>query len=83
MIKLNESFDDYVKSKNNRRKAFLYNPLYIYCVCKGKCDRKMEAVTSWNDISDLVIPIEFLKFVIAIMNRLRNSVFMLRLNSIV
>lgn len=53
----------------------------IYCVCKGKCDRKMEAaarahgyVTSWNDISDLVIPIEFLKFVIGIMNRLRNSV---------
>ena len=52
----------------------------IYCVCKGECDRKMEAVarahgyvTSWNDVSDLVIPIEFLKFVIAIMNRMRNS----------
>lgn len=52
----------------------------IYCVCKGECDRKMETVakehgyvTSWNDVSDLVIPIEFLKFVIAIMNRMRNS----------
>jgi hypothetical protein len=51
----------------------------VYCVCKGECDRKMETVarsqgyvTSWNDISDLVIPIEFLKFIIAIMNRLRS-----------
>ena len=50
----------------------------VYCVCKGSCDRKMEAaawsgkyITGWNDISDLVIPVEFLKFVIAIMNRLR------------
>ena len=24
----NESFDDYVKSKDSRRKTFLYNPLY-------------------------------------------------------
>lgn len=30
-------------------------------------------VTSWNDISDLVIPVQFLKFVIAIMNRMRNA----------
>lgn len=50
----------------------------VYCVCKGICDRKMEAIarsygniTGWNDISDLVIPIQFLKFVIAIMNRIR------------
>lgn len=52
----------------------------IYCVCKGDCDRKMESIarsyrniTSWNDISDLVIPVQFLKFVIAIMNRMRNA----------
>lgn len=50
----------------------------VYCVCKGICDRKMEAIarsygniTGWNDISDLVIPIQFLKFVLAIMNRIR------------
>jgi hypothetical protein len=34
--------------------------------------RSQGYVTSWNDISDLVIPIEFLKFIIAIMNRLRS-----------
>lgn len=52
----------------------------VYCVCKGDCDRKMESVvrlygniTSWNDLSDLVIPVQFLKFVIAIMNRIRNG----------
>lgn len=52
----------------------------VYCVCKGECDIKMESivreyesVTSWNDISDLVIPVQFLKFVISIMNRIKNS----------
>jgi len=51
----------------------------VYCVCKGECDRNMvklersrENVTGWNDISDLVIPIRFLKFVIALMNRIRS-----------
>lgn len=50
----------------------------VYCVCKGICDRKMEAIarsygniTGWNDISDLIIPVQFLKFVLAIMNRIR------------
>lgn len=28
-------------------------------------------ITGWNDISDLVIPVQFLKFVLAIMNRIR------------
>lgn len=52
----------------------------VYCVCKGQCDVKMERIprnykyiTEWNDISDLVIPTEFLKFVIAIMNRIREK----------
>ena len=52
----------------------------VYCVCKGECDSKMEHMefannhsTSWNDISDLIIPIEYLKFIIAIMNRMRSG----------
>ena len=52
----------------------------IYCVCKGECDDKMErwaysnnCATSWNDISDLIIPIEYLKFLMAIMNRMRTG----------
>lgn len=50
----------------------------VYSVCKGTCDKKMEVlarpykyITGWNDISDLVIPVQFLKFVLAIMNRIR------------
>ena len=65
---------DYDKSKGKNK----YTD--VYCVCKGDCDRKMDYiarshgnVTSWNDISDLVIPVQFLKFVIAIMNRMRNA----------
>lgn len=52
----------------------------VYCVCKGNCDRKMGAIarpyrniTGWNDVSDLVIPVQFLKFVIAIVNGIRNT----------
>lgn len=64
---------DYYRCNNGKSKY-----TEIYCVCKGICDRKMESIahsngniTGWNDISDLVIPIQFLKFVLAIMNRIR------------
>lgn len=60
--------------KNNGRTRYTE----VYCTCKGLCDRKMENlprsynnITAWNDISDLVIPVQFLSFVIAIMNRMR------------
>ena len=50
----------------------------IYCACKGDCDRNLQAqarsegrITGWRDISDLVIPVEYLRFIFAIMNRLR------------
>ena len=33
--------------------------------------RSYNNITGWNDISDLVIPAQFLSFVIAIMNRMR------------
>lgn len=51
----------------------------VYCVCKGECDTKIDRqvrtqgnITSWEDISDLVIPVHYLKFVIATMNQIRN-----------
>ena len=51
----------------------------IYCCCK-KCDSKAEVkmrgkgyMTSWTDISDIVIPVEFLRFIFATMNRLREG----------
>lgn len=49
----------------------------VYCVCKGNCDRVMENrerpysfLTSWEDISDLTISARFLKFIMAVMNRM-------------
>jgi hypothetical protein len=52
----------------------------VYCTCKGECDSSMSDsafadgyLTSWNDISDLVIPIKFLNFIFALMNRLRSG----------
>ena len=68
---------DYNYYKNNEAKSFYTD---VYCVCKGECDSKMEclkaeenAITGWEDISDLVIPMRFLEFVMAIMNRLRDD----------
>ena len=52
----------------------------IYCACKGECDRTLESaaltngyVTGWIDISDLAIPIEFMRFLFASVNRLREG----------
>jgi len=52
----------------------------VYCVCKIDCDKKSEQkilarglITRWKDISDLVIPIEYLRYVLATMNRLRSG----------
>lgn len=51
----------------------------IYWACKGNCDRSLERAansnglsTGWEDISDLVIPYNFLKWNIAILNRIRS-----------
>ncbi|MFH1973928.1 MAG: hypothetical protein ABIJ52_00010 [Pseudomonadota bacterium] len=49
----------------------------VYCCCK-KCDSSLESsirgtglMSGWADISDLVIPIEFLRYMFATMNRIR------------
>ena len=50
----------------------------IYCACKGDCDRTLQSqarkkgcITIWYDISDLVIPLQYLRFVINILNLIR------------
>lgn len=56
----------------------------VYWVCKGKCDDKVEKsirqvrkltgrslITGWEDISDLVIPAIYLKWLFATLNTLR------------
>ena len=52
----------------------------VYCACKGECDSKLAKkarasglITAWVDISDLVIPIEYLRYLVATMNRLRDG----------
>ena len=52
----------------------------IYWACKGKCDRKMEEYyaerklfTAWEDIKDLTNPIEFIRWNMAILNRLHGG----------
>lgn len=52
----------------------------VYVACKEGCDRTIEAsaaaqglLTLWTDISDMVIPIEYLRSLFAIMNRLRSG----------
>lgn len=52
----------------------------IYCVCKGDCDNNLTAqlqennkYSSWNDISDVVLPPEFIRFIFSIMNKIRDN----------
>lgn len=51
----------------------------VYCVCKGQCDDIMESrlkghvITNWQDISDLTIPYQYLKWVIGIMNQIHEG----------
>ena len=53
----------------------------IYWSCKGTCDKKIQHKVfsdglsdGWEDISDLAIPYQFLKWNMAILNRLRDGV---------
>jgi hypothetical protein len=70
------AFDtDYYYEKNIHR----YKK--VYWSCKGACDKKLQQETysdglsnGWEDISDLSIPYQFLKWNMAILNRLRSGV---------
>ncbi len=52
----------------------------VYSACKGTCDQSLEAAankkgltTSWHDITDLAIPPEYLRSIIAMINRIRSG----------
>lgn len=52
----------------------------MYWACKGTCNRTLQLafekrgfMTSWEDISDLIIPIVFMRWVIASMNGIRDG----------
>jgi Restriction endonuclease len=65
-----------VSSEDNFKKI-----IDVYWACKGECDRSLEsyyysnhsAITRWQDISDLVIPVIFANWILSTMNRLRQS----------
>ena len=53
----------------------------IYCACKGKCDRKLEFkyvtlgyTTEWKEIEDLFIPPEYIGYIFATMNNIRDGI---------
>jgi hypothetical protein len=53
---------------------------HIYCVHKGDCDRginqkysDLRYITSWEDISDLVIPVKYMSWLFALMNQIRKD----------
>lgn len=51
----------------------------VVCVCKKGCDKEFQKrypmqSLPWTDIGDLVIPIEFLRFCFATMNRIRDGI---------
>ncbi len=53
----------------------------VYCACKGECDRKLKAgaiekgfsYNGWHDISDLVIPVEYLRCIFSITNQIKDG----------
>jgi hypothetical protein len=52
----------------------------MYWACTGKCDRakeiaftKEDQITTWEDISDLIIPMVFMKWMITAMNGIRDG----------
>lgn len=52
----------------------------IYWTCKGECDREIEKIylskgfnTKWEDISDIAIPVKYLQWNLAILNRLKEG----------
>lgn len=53
----------------------------MYFACKGKCDKQMEEAcwnefktpAGWKDLSDIVIPADFLRWIMATFNRLRSG----------
>lgn len=53
---------------------------HIYWAHKGECDRSLEAkykhnklLVGWQDIGDLAIPVFYLKFIMAIINRIKGG----------
>lgn len=52
----------------------------VYCCCAYKCDETLDCRvikaglgTEWREISDLIIPMEFLRYLHATMNRIRDG----------
>jgi hypothetical protein len=63
----------FVKALDDRRQY-----VDVYWACKGECDRHVQAryprmATGWRDVSDLMIPLIFMRFVMAMLNQMRQA----------
>ena len=52
----------------------------VYAVCRGECDdviqdraKAMKRMTGWKSLQDLIIPVEFLRYVLTTVNRIRDG----------
>ena len=68
--------EDYKSYQENGKRKYER----IYYACKGKCDSLLEKKayaqgysTSWNDISDIIIPTNYMKFIMGILNGLHRG----------
>ena len=53
---------------------------HVYWCCKGRCDHSLKAryqdeglIDGWEDIPDVLIPVVYLKWVMAFLNQLRKG----------
>lgn len=73
IVVLVQDMDFYEKTKGGEKIT------QVYSACKGNCDRIMESrinsneITKWEDISDLLIPYQYLKWITGIINQMREG----------
>ncbi len=70
-----------VAQASSRNEEGIETVEHMYFACKGECDDQLnrmifknyELVTGWNDITDLAIPINYLRYLIATLNRFNHG----------
>ena len=76
-----ENYQGLIAQVTHRDENGIEHVKEMYYACKGTCDNQLnksiweryKVSTGWKDISDLAIPLDFLRYVIATINRLRDG----------
>lgn len=74
-----ESFQGIVCNVEIRKKGEPNRVVDVYFSCKGSCDKALEdkyhkrfgAITKWQDLTDLLVPIQYLKWIMATLNEIQ------------